>query len=97
MTAKLGKQHHRFPDTSNTRFGTFGDAAAELLTYLLEYIDIMDIIEWSKTHPSLTNIEKNLLAALKDTATQTELAAMFFYREFITKPYLKQVRGPGTE
>ncbi|KAJ7664801.1 hypothetical protein B0H17DRAFT_850894, partial [Mycena rosella] len=97
MTGKLGQQHHRFPDTSNTRFGSFGDAAAELLKYLLQYLDIMDIIKWSKNNPSLTNIEKNLLAALRDLATLTELAAMTIYRVLITHPYLCQVCGPGTE
>ncbi|KAJ7450654.1 hypothetical protein B0H11DRAFT_2330808, partial [Mycena galericulata] len=97
MTSRLGKQHHRFPDTSNTRFGTFGDAAAELVTYLPHYLDIMDIIEWSKNNPSLTNIEKNLLAALNDPYTSTEFVAMIIYRTVITHPYLRQVRGPGTE
>ncbi|KAF7346731.1 hypothetical protein MSAN_01811400 [Mycena sanguinolenta] len=58
MTRKLGKPHARFPDTSNTRFGSHGNAAAELITYLPEYREMMDVIRWSKTNPSLTNIEK---------------------------------------
>ncbi|KAJ7888777.1 hypothetical protein B0H13DRAFT_2341836 [Mycena leptocephala] len=97
MTRKLGKPHRRFPDTNNTRFGSHADAAAELIIYLLEYLDILRIIEWSKHIPSLTNIEKNLLDALQDPCTLTELVAMILYRVLITHPYLRQVRGPGTE
>ncbi|KAJ6536941.1 hypothetical protein B0H19DRAFT_1270627 [Mycena capillaripes] len=97
MTTKLKKQHHKFPDTNNTRFGSHGDAAAELVIYLPLYLEILDVIEWSKHFPSLTNIEKNLLAALRDPATLTELVAMILYRVLITHPYLRQVRGPGTE
>ncbi|KAF7362669.1 hypothetical protein MVEN_00616200 [Mycena venus] len=97
MTEKLGKKHHKFPDTNNTRFGSHGDAAAELITHLPLYLEILDVIQWSKHYPSLTNIEKNLLAALKDTPTITELVAMVLYRVLITHPYMRQVRGPGTE
>ncbi|KAJ7248128.1 hypothetical protein B0H12DRAFT_1000452, partial [Mycena haematopus] len=97
MATRLGKQHRRFPDTSNTRFGSHGDAAAELVTFLPFYLEILDIIEWSKVHPSLTNIEKNLLSALRDPCTLTEFVAMILYRVLITHPYLRQVRGPRTE
>jgi negative regulator of genetic competence, sporulation and motility len=60
MSLKLGKPHSCFPDTSNTRFGSFGGASSELITYLLQYLDFMDVIQWSKVNPTLTNIEKNL-------------------------------------
>ncbi|KAF8188240.1 hypothetical protein K438DRAFT_1972424 [Mycena galopus ATCC 62051] len=97
MTKKLGKPHPRFPDTSNTRFSSHGNAAAELSTYITEYKEMMDIIRWSKTNPSLTNIEKNLRDALNDPATLTELCAMVLYQQIVSHPYLRQVRGPGTE
>ncbi|KAF8205788.1 hypothetical protein K438DRAFT_1579294 [Mycena galopus ATCC 62051] len=97
MSRKLGRQHPRFPDTSNTRFGSYGNAAAELITYLSEYKEMMDVIRWSKNNPSLTNIEKNLRDALDDEATLTELCAMVLYHQIISHPYLRQVRGPGTE
>ncbi|KAJ7430216.1 hypothetical protein B0H11DRAFT_1676382, partial [Mycena galericulata] len=97
MTRKLGKRHPRFPDTSNTRFGSYGGASCELITYLLEYLDMMDVIQWSKTNPSLTNIEKNLRDALCDQPTLTELCAIILYQQIISHPYLRQVRGPGTE
>jgi hypothetical protein len=97
MSRSLDKQHRRFPDTSNTRFGSHGDAAGELITYLPQYRDMMVLIEWSKQNPSLTNIEKNLRDALNDIPTLTELVAMIIYKMIITHPYLRQVRGPGTE
>ncbi|KAJ7369172.1 hypothetical protein DFH08DRAFT_796965 [Mycena albidolilacea] len=97
MTWKLETPHPHFPDTSNTRFGSYGGASAELITYLLQYLDLMDIIQWPKINPSLTNIEKNLCDTLKDEATLTELCAMILYQQIISHPYLRQVQGPGTE
>ncbi|KAJ7021279.1 hypothetical protein C8F04DRAFT_973055, partial [Mycena alexandri] len=93
----LGAPHRRFPDTNNTRFGSHGDAAAELITYLPQYRQMMEVIQWSKQNPSLTNIEKNLRDTLNNVPTLTELAAMAIYKMVITHPYLRRVRGPGTE
>ncbi|KAF7364655.1 hypothetical protein MVEN_00335000 [Mycena venus] len=97
MTRKLGKQHKRFPNTSNTRFGSYSDASAELITHLPLYKEIVDVIQWSKHVPSLTNIEKNLGNSLADACTLTEFVAMVIYQNVITHPYMRQVRGPGTE
>jgi hypothetical protein len=58
---------------------------------------MMQLIEWSKQNPTLTNIEKNLRNALNDIPTLTELVAMIIYKMVITHPYLRQVCGPGTE
>jgi hypothetical protein len=97
MSYSLDKQHHRFPDTSNTHFGSHGDAAGKLITYLPQYRDMMVLIEWSKQNPSPTNIEKNLSDALNDIPTLTELVAMIIYKMIITHLYLRQVCGPGTK
>lgn len=97
MTVKFGNPHHKFPDINNTCADSHGDAAAELIIHLQFYLEILDIIEWSKSYPSLTNVEKNLLAALHDPATLTELVPMISHRVLITHPYMRQVRGPGTE
>ncbi|KAJ7919963.1 hypothetical protein B0H13DRAFT_2319885 [Mycena leptocephala] len=72
MTRKLGKQHPRCPDTSNTCFGTYGEAFAELTTHLEPYLEMMDIIQWSEHNPSLTNIDKNLANALQVRGPGTE-------------------------
>ncbi|KAJ7249966.1 hypothetical protein C8J57DRAFT_1521561 [Mycena rebaudengoi] len=97
MSFRTGKKHARFPDTSNTRFASHGLAAAELVKYLDEYRELMDIIEYSKAHPGLTNIEKNVRDALDDIPTITELCAMVLYQQAVQQPYIRVVRGPGTE
>ncbi|KAF8207327.1 hypothetical protein K438DRAFT_1755378 [Mycena galopus ATCC 62051] len=97
LSCERGTQHHRFPDTSNTRFGSYGDAASELIAHLLLYQKIVDLVKWTKNFPSLTNIEKNLQDTLCDIPTLTEFVAMIIYRVVIMHPYLRQVRGPGTE
>ena len=38
----LGDRHRRFPDTNNTRFGSHGLAAAELVKHLELYIEYID-------------------------------------------------------
>ncbi|KAJ6510308.1 hypothetical protein C8R47DRAFT_1191473 [Mycena vitilis] len=89
MTYRVGKYHIWFPDTSNTRFGSYGLAAAELIKYLDVYRELMEVIEFSKTRPGLTNIEKNLRDALGDMSTLTELCAMILYQQIITHPYIR--------
>lgn len=42
-------------------------------------------------------MEQNLLKALKDLATLTELCAMILYQQSVTHPYMCIVRAPGTE
>ncbi|KAJ6465190.1 hypothetical protein C8R47DRAFT_1235882, partial [Mycena vitilis] len=97
MSLRTGKFHPRFPDTSNTRFGSFGLAAGELIKFLEHYAELMEVIEFSKTSPGLTNIQKNLRDALRDARTQEELCALILYFQAISVPYLRFVRGPGTE
>ncbi|KAF9024315.1 hypothetical protein BDP27DRAFT_1438217 [Rhodocollybia butyracea] len=95
--AKFGDHHHWFPDTSNTRFGSHGLAACELLKHHAEYIQFLNNIAASKGSNSHTNIEKNVLEGLKDKGTLTELVAMGLYTKLIHHPYMRLVRGPGTE
>ncbi|THV08108.1 hypothetical protein K435DRAFT_641387, partial [Dendrothele bispora CBS 962.96] len=94
MKEHLGKNHPRFPDTSNTRFGSHGLAAAEIIKHLELYIKfVKDDIPYSKTYQTRTNIELNLLRALEDKATLTELCAMVLYTNVISHPYMRVVRG----
>lgn len=87
------KATHRFPDTSNTRFNSHGEAAAELLKHLDFYHRFLDDVRLRKQRPGWTNIELNLYNALHDGATLTELAAMVLYCQSVTHPYLAVVRG----
>ncbi|KAJ7669569.1 hypothetical protein B0H17DRAFT_887150, partial [Mycena rosella] len=97
MSLRTGKFHPRFPDTNNTRFGCFGLAAAEIMMFLDHYGELTEVMEFSKANPGLTNIEKNLRAAMRDLRTQEELCAIILYFLIICVPYLRFVRGPGTE
>ncbi|KAF6743568.1 hypothetical protein DFP72DRAFT_1020212 [Ephemerocybe angulata] len=83
----------RFPDTSNTRFNSYAEAAAELLKHLEFYIRFLDGVRLRKQRPGWTNIELNLYNALHDEPTLTELAAMVLYAQSVVHPYLRVVRG----
>ncbi|THU94800.1 hypothetical protein K435DRAFT_819917 [Dendrothele bispora CBS 962.96] len=81
----------------NTRFGSHGLAACEIVKYLDAYVEFVKTdIPFSKSNPSRTNIEENLLRALEDIPTITELCVMVLYTNIISHPYMRVVRGPGT-
>ncbi|KDN34700.1 hypothetical protein RSAG8_12222, partial [Rhizoctonia solani AG-8 WAC10335] len=83
----------KFPDTSNTRYGSHCDAAAELLLHLDTYLDFLRDIRDAKASPGFTNIELNLYNGLNDPATLTELAVMALYVQAVGLPYMRYVRG----
>ncbi|KAF8961286.1 hypothetical protein BDZ97DRAFT_1664412 [Flammula alnicola] len=93
----VDKDYKRFPDTSNTRFGSHGDAAADLIQYLEAHIAYLNLVRMSKQSGSLTQIENNVLQALHDPATLTELCAMVLYTQAVSKPYMRAVRGPKSD
>jgi hypothetical protein len=87
----------KFPDTSNTRYHSHCDAATELLKFLEFYIEFLEFIRLNKTNSKLNHMEENLLKALCDTATLTELAVLTLYSQAVTKPYMRKIRAPGCE
>ncbi|THV05639.1 hypothetical protein K435DRAFT_647075 [Dendrothele bispora CBS 962.96] len=90
-------RHKRFPDTSNVRIGSHGLACCELISLLDEYISFLEGMKHAKHNPGHTNIEVNVLKALRDKATLTEMSAIVLYMNVISHPYMRVVRGPGTE
>ncbi|KAF7982655.1 hypothetical protein HWV62_27105 [Athelia sp. TMB] len=86
-----------FPDTSNTRYGSHCDAAAALLTHLPLYIEFLEHVRDRKEKQGFNHLENNLYKALLDPPTLSELAVLALYAQSVTHPYMKQVRGPGTE
>ncbi|KAF7296940.1 hypothetical protein MIND_00925800 [Mycena indigotica] len=78
----------RFPQTNNTRFGSHGEAAVELITHLDVYRCFMEVIRIRKVNQTYTNIEKNVNAGLHDNPTLTELAVLAIYHILITAPYM---------
>lgn len=95
--AKYGESFRRFPDTNNTRFGSHGEAAGNLLRYHEGYVEYMQLIRDKKLKPAWTNIESNIAKALECTRTLEELAVLALYTQAISHPYMRFVRGPGTE
>ncbi|KAF8594292.1 hypothetical protein BDV93DRAFT_459295 [Ceratobasidium sp. AG-I] len=85
----------RFPDTSNTRYGSYCDAAVELILHLDTYIELLETLRDAKHNPSFTNIETNVYQGLQDTSTLTELSVLALYAQSVGRPYMRYVRSSG--
>ncbi|OSC96596.1 hypothetical protein PYCCODRAFT_1378837 [Trametes coccinea BRFM310] len=83
-----------FPDTSNTRFGSNGDAASVLLTYLPLMCDFLEQVRDRKISGKWNHLEQNVYKGLQDPATLTELCVLSLYSQAISHPYMREVRGP---
>ncbi|KAI0367582.1 hypothetical protein BV20DRAFT_949876 [Pilatotrama ljubarskyi] len=86
-----------FPDTSNTRYQSHCEAAAELLVHLDLYIEFLAFVRDKKTKRTFNNLENNVYRALHDIPTLTELCALTLYSQSVSHPYLRQVRGHNAE
>lgn len=84
-----------FPDTSNTRFQCFCSAAAVVITNLELFRLFIRQVGAKKDSGTFTNIEKNIMLALDDDPTITELLVLAFYNEIISHPYMIVARAPG--
>ncbi|THU79181.1 hypothetical protein K435DRAFT_810923 [Dendrothele bispora CBS 962.96] len=85
---KHGNEFDQFPDTSNGCFGTYGNAAGVLFAYEKDFIEFLETVKMKKHKPGWTNIEKNLVNALKCPQTHQELAVLGLIHQAITVPYL---------
>ncbi|KAL5493037.1 hypothetical protein ACEPAI_4485 [Sanghuangporus weigelae] len=86
-----------FPGTSNTRYSSYLEAAAETIARLQFYINYMHYIRDSKEKRTLNHLEANVLKGLEDIPTLTELAILALYQEAISHSYISMIRGPGLE
>jgi hypothetical protein len=84
---------HSFPDTSNTRFGTHLEAAADVIVNLNFYQTYMQHIHNVKSKAGFNNMEQNIDLALRCPSTQTELRAAAAYCELVDRPYITGVRA----
>ena len=73
----------KFPDTSNTRYGSHFAGAAEILTYHSAYKQFLRIICDTKTTPGLNHSEKNALMGLENDETMEEIVVMVAYKNAI--------------
>ena len=81
-----------YPDVSNTRYGSHGEASATLIVYREHFIHFMDFVRDAKDKPGLTNIEKNFLDAIQDIPTLTELCVLAMYNINVSRPFMRHVR-----
>ncbi|KAF8322801.1 uncharacterized protein EI90DRAFT_2855318, partial [Cantharellus anzutake] len=82
---------HRFPDTSNTRFGSHLRAAIELFILCPEYIEFMEFCHNKKINLGYNNMEENIYRGLHDPSTITELAVLSLIGQAVSFPYMKSV------
>lgn len=82
-----------YPDVSNTRYGSHGEAAGTIIAYRQHFINFMEFVRNAKDKPGETNIEKNFANALKDTPTLTELCVLALYYVNVSRPFMKHVRA----
>jgi hypothetical protein len=95
MEKMLKKSCPPFPDVSNTRYGSHGEVACELIARVPLYIAFLEYVRDSKDKQEFTNIESNLYDALKDIPTLTELAVMSLFYLSISCPYVEHARRGG--
>lgn len=86
------KKALRFPDTNNTRYQSYVDAAAEILARLPIYKELLERTRILKEKQTFNHMESNIHAALHDTATIAELIALCLYGEAICYPYTRATR-----
>ncbi|KAH9857367.1 hypothetical protein C2E23DRAFT_720354 [Lenzites betulinus] len=91
--ATLGFQFS-FPDTSNTRYQSYCEAAGELLVHLQLYRNFLEIVRDKKETASANHLTSNVWKGLHDVPTITELCALALYSQSISHPYMREVRGP---
>ncbi|EIN03261.1 hypothetical protein PUNSTDRAFT_40742, partial [Punctularia strigosozonata HHB-11173 SS5] len=58
-----------FPDTSNTRYGSYGDGAGFCLWKRHTISTVLDELRDTKGSRTFTNLEKNVYYALQDVPT----------------------------
>jgi hypothetical protein len=84
-----------YPDVSNTRYGSHGEAAATIIVYLKHFIMFMNFVRTSKQRVLETNIEINFSNTLKDVPTLTEFCVLALYNIAVSRPFMKRVRSNG--
>ncbi|KAJ3756107.1 hypothetical protein EV360DRAFT_72281 [Lentinula raphanica] len=85
-----------FPDTSNTRYQSHCDGAAEIIVHLPIYQELLEFIRDEKQSARFNHLEYNIYRALYDIPTLTELAGHTLYGQAITYPYLRVVRSANS-
>ncbi|KAL5522277.1 hypothetical protein ACEPAF_2134 [Sanghuangporus sanghuang] len=88
---RILKLEFTYPDTSNTRYSSYLEAAVHVLPNRQMYINFLLRVCALKEKRTWTNLEENLLKGLNDWATMTELAVLVLYREAVSLHYIASV------
>ncbi|TBU51131.1 hypothetical protein BD310DRAFT_835246 [Dichomitus squalens] len=83
-----------FPDTSNARFRSYGDAASVLVAYLHLFRKLLELIRDKKDSGQLNHLEENIYRGLHDYPTLAELCVLSLYSQAVGHPYMRMVRSP---
>ncbi|KAJ7331084.1 hypothetical protein DFH08DRAFT_815166 [Mycena albidolilacea] len=84
----------KFPDVSNTRFGAYTYATAEVICFHVLILELIDEIIDGKVQSGQPNhVEKNIQKGLDCAATMTEIAALALYGVSVSWPYMALVHG----
>ncbi|TFK16613.1 hypothetical protein FA15DRAFT_606812 [Coprinopsis marcescibilis] len=86
-----------FPDTSNTRFGSYCEAAGALVLHHTHFVDFMAFLKSQKDKPGFNHMEQNFWNALHCDATLAELAALALYGQCISHPYMHEIRDSAAQ
>lgn len=87
-----------FPDTSNTRYQCYTNAAAEILRHHHDlYLDFLTFLAATKTSTpgELNHMEENIRRGLTDRSTITELMVLSLYGEAVSAPFARFLRSAG--
>ncbi|RDX40613.1 hypothetical protein OH76DRAFT_1365964 [Lentinus brumalis] len=83
-----------FPDTSNTRFGSIGDASTVLIVHHQRVCEFLEQIRDKKETGQWNHLEANVHLGMGNIPTVTELAVLSIYSQTVSHPYMRYVRGP---
>ncbi|KAJ7652776.1 hypothetical protein DFH06DRAFT_1093802 [Mycena polygramma] len=85
----------KFPDVSNTRFGTCFSGASEIVTFHCGYRRFMLIIHDSKKIPGFNHTEQNAWNGIEDDGTMTDCCVMTLYKNAFSDGYVAASRAAG--
>ncbi|KAJ7753967.1 hypothetical protein DFH07DRAFT_773983 [Mycena maculata] len=83
----------RFPDTSNTRYQCFSEAAAKIITNLPIYRKLMEFSRDRKNSLTFNHLELNIWKGLNDIPTIIELVVLTWYGQNFSHPVMRVVRS----
>ncbi|KAG2133325.1 hypothetical protein DEU56DRAFT_739092 [Suillus clintonianus] len=83
----------QWPDTSNTRYHSHGDAACEYLVNDTLYLTFLELVPLKKESRTSTNIEYNVYRGFTCLKTKQEMMSWATYNQCITHPYLRTIRN----